>query len=80
MIHSTVIATVVAGPEILIVAGWVILLIAVICFIVRVGLHILKTPTEKNLQALTDTIANESGKIHTALEELTKAVRELKDK
>jgi|LSQX01.2.fsa_nt_gb F0F1-type ATP synthase membrane subunit b/b' len=80
MIHSTVLATVVAGPEILIVAGWVILLIAVICFIVRVGLHILKTPTEKNLQARTDSITNECQKIHAALEELTKAVRESKEK
>jgi hypothetical protein len=54
--------------------------VAWLCFLVLICLRIMKMPTEKNLQALTDTIANESGKIHTALEELTKAVRELKDK
>jgi len=80
MIHSTVLATVVAGPEILIVVGYVILWIAAIYFLVLVGLHIMKMPTEKNLQALTDSITNESGKIRAALEELTKAVRESKEK
>lgn len=80
MIHSTVLATVVAGPEILFVGAYIILLIAAIYFIVLVGLHIMKMPTEKNLQALTDSITNESGKIRAALEELTKAVRESKEK
>ena len=80
MIHSTVLATVVAGPEILIVAGWVILLIAAVYFIVLVGLHIMKMPTAKNLQTLTDSITAESQKNREAIEELTRAVQELKDK
>lgn len=81
MIHSTVLATTfVAGPAILVVGGYIILLIAAIFFLVCVGLRILKMPTEKNLQALTDSITNESQKIHAALEELTRAVRESKEK
>ncbi|NCC61216.1 MAG: hypothetical protein EOM12_09780 [Verrucomicrobiae bacterium] len=80
MIHSTVLAIFVAVPEIFFVGAYIILLIAVICFIVLVGLHILKTPTENNLQARTDSITNECQKIHAALEELTKAVRESKEK
>ncbi|NCC61218.1 MAG: hypothetical protein EOM12_09790 [Verrucomicrobiae bacterium] len=41
---------------------------------------LLKMPSEKSLKTLTDSITNESGKIHAALEELTKAVRESKEK
>mgnify|MGYP000949839069 CR=1 FL=1 len=80
MIHSTGTTSILAGPELLIVAGWVILCTAVIYFIMRVGLHIMKMPTEKNLREITDSITNEYQKIHTALEELTKAVRESKEK
>ncbi|MCK9316276.1 MAG: hypothetical protein M0Q48_09060 [Verrucomicrobia bacterium] len=54
--------------------------VAWLCFLVLICLRILKMPTEKNLQALTDSITNESGKIRAALEELTKAVRESKEK
>ena len=80
MIHSTVLATVVAGPEILVLAGYIILWIAAIYFIVLVGLHIMKMPTAKNLQTLTDSITAESQKNREAIEELTRAVQELKDK
>ncbi|MDD3915087.1 MAG: hypothetical protein PHF76_10625 [Bacteroidales bacterium] len=66
--------------EALIFAGYAILSIVWIYFVILVGLRILKMPTEKNLQALTDSITNESGKIRAALEELTKAVRESKEK
>lgn len=82
MIHSTVsVLNFVGVPEvILVLLGHLTLWGALIFFLVCVGLRILKMPTEKNLQALTDSITNESQKIHTALEELTRAVRELKDK
>jgi hypothetical protein len=70
----------VAGPEILVLAGYIILWIAAIYFIVLVGLHILKMPTAKNLQTLTDSITAESQKNREAIEELTRAVQELKDK
>ncbi len=80
MIHSTVLANFVAGPEILVLAGYIILWIAAIYFIVLVGLHILKMPTAKNLQTLTDSITAESQKNREAIEELTRAVQELKDK
>ncbi len=80
MIHSTVLANFVAGPEILVLAGYIILWIAAIYFIVLVGLHIMKMPTAKNLQTLTDSITAESQKNREAIEELTRAVQELKDK
>jgi hypothetical protein len=70
----------VAGPEILVLAGYIILWIAAIYFIVLVGLHIMKMPTAKNLQTLTDSITAESQKNREAIEELTRAVQELKDK
>ncbi len=77
MIHSTVLANFVAGPEILVLAGYIILWIAAIYFIVLVGLHIMKMPTAKNLQTLTDSITAESQKNREAIEELTRAVQEL---
>jgi hypothetical protein len=75
MIHSTVLANFVAGPEILVLAGYIILWIAAIYFIVLVGLHIMKMPTAKNLQTLTDSITAESQKNREAIEELTRAVQ-----
>lgn len=66
--------------EALIFAGYAILSIVWIYFVILVGLRILKMPTEKNLQALTDSITAESQKNREAIEELTRAVQELKDK
>jgi hypothetical protein len=80
MIHSTVLANFVTGPEILIVSGSVILNIVWTCFVILVALRILKMPTAKNLQTLTDSITAESQKNREAIEELTRAVQELKDK
>jgi hypothetical protein len=70
----------VTGPEILIVSGSVILNIVWTCFVILVALRILKMPTAKNLQTLTDSITAESQKNREAIEELTRAVQELKDK
>lgn len=80
MIHSTVLANFVTGPEILIVSGSVILNIVWTCFVILVALRILKMPTAKNLQTLTDSITAKSQKNREAIEELTRAVQELKDK
>ena len=80
MILSTVLANFVTGPEILIVSGSVILNIVWTSFVILVALRILKMPTAKNLQTLTDSITAESQKNREAIEELTRAVQELKDK
>ncbi len=82
MIHSTVsVLNFVGVPEvILVLLGHLTLWGALIFFLVCVGLRILKMPTAKNLQTLTDSITAESQKNREAIEELTRAIQELKDK
>lgn len=85
MIHSTmsastIIAQGLVDEEYVSLVCFFIFWGTAVYFFLAVGYKIMKVPTDKTLQKLSDSIIANSQKNSEALEELTRAVRELKDK